>query len=222
MKGEIVSRVVEYISKEIVENADEIEGVMELCFALGVRALTYNRMAPAGGGVRVIEALLPDAEQVERHLGIAERRGPEWGIRVSTAMPIPPCLVSISRYRNIRFGFCSTGSRSPNIVIDAQGNVRSCNLSSEILGNLVDQGWPEIHGAAYLRTFRGKVPEMCRGCHYERSCQGGCKESAFATYGSLTAVEPFVRKGIGLDLHAAGDRRAPGDGPVLPAGPADG
>ena len=33
---------------------------------------------------------------------------------------------------------------------------------------------------------------MCRGCAYERSCQGGCKESAFATFGDHAHPEPLL------------------------------
>ena len=51
-------------------------------------------------------------------------------------MPIPPCLMRLERYRWVKFGFCSTGSHAPNIVIDGKGNVRSCNLSSGVLGNI--------------------------------------------------------------------------------------
>ena len=90
------------------------------------------------------------------------------------------------------FGFCSVGTESPNITVDAMGNVRSCNLSANVLGNIVEQDWASIHADPYLHTFKDQVPEMCRGCRYERSCQGGCKESGFATFGDLTHPEPFV------------------------------
>ena len=46
--------------------------------------------------------------------------------------------------------------------------------------------------AETYRTFKQTVPEICRGCAYERSCQGGCKESAFATFGDHTHPEPLV------------------------------
>ncbi len=178
-------------------NAGELRGVMELCVALGVRAITYNRMSPTGWAIHQLDALLPEVEAVERDLDLAERLGREWGIRVATAMPVLPCLIRITRYRWVKFGLCSTGTHSPNIVIDATGNVRSCNLSSHIMGNLRTQNWPEVHSDPYLHTFREQVPELCRGCAYERSCQGGCKESGFATYGSLSHPEPFLHRALG-------------------------
>ena len=176
----------------MAENWTDFEAVMELCFALGVKAVTYNRMSPTGGAIHHIAQLMPAVEQVEHNLDTAERLGPQWGIRVATAMPVPPCLIRIHRYEWVQFGFCSVGTDSPNIAIDAMGNVRSCNLSANILGNILEQDWPDIHQQAYLNTFKQQVPEMCRGCRYEQSCQGGCKESGFATFGDLRHPEPFL------------------------------
>lgn len=175
------------------ENADAFEEVFELCYALGVQYITYNRMSPTGWAIHHIDRLMPEVEAVERHLDYAERKGPVYGIHVSTAMPIPPCLIRIERYRWVNFGFCSVGTHTPNITVDALGNVRSCNLSSERLGNILEVDWSEIHAQPYLHTFKRQLPEPCVGCAYANSCQGGCKESGFATYGSLTALEPFVR-----------------------------
>lgn len=174
------------------ENADQFEGVLELCYALGVRSISYNRMSPTGGAIHHIARLMPSVEQIEDNLDTAERLGKAYGIAVATAMPIPPCLVRIDRYRWVRFGFCSTGSSAPNIVIDGKGNVRSCNLASGLMGNILEQDWTEIFANPYQRTFKRNVPEMCRGCAYEASCQGGCKESAFATFGDHAHPEPLL------------------------------
>jgi pyrroloquinoline quinone biosynthesis protein E len=174
------------------ENCDAFESVLELCLVLDVKGVSYNRMSPAGGAIHHIARLMPTVEQVEANLDTAERLGEAWQIRVTTAMPIPPCLIRIERYRWLRFGFCSTGSRSPNTVLDAAGNVRSCNLSSTILGNVLRQSFAEIEENPYPHEFRRSVPEMCLGCIHERSCGGGCKEAAFAAFADRTHPEPFV------------------------------
>ncbi len=175
------------------QNWMDFQEVFELSHLLGVKAISYNRMSPTGGAVHQIKRLLPEVEHVEANLETANRLGKKWNIQVGTAMPIPPCLIRLERYDWVQFGFCSTGSRSPNITIDPKGNVRSCNLSSHLLGNIVEQDWPEIMKSIekYQGDFKKSVPEICKGCAYEESCQGGCKESAFATFGELTHPEPF-------------------------------
>ncbi|MCO4764454.1 MAG: radical SAM protein [Myxococcales bacterium] len=173
-------------------NWQDFEAVMELCYALGVRHITYNRMAPAGGAIHNIARLLPEATHIEHNLATAQRLGPKYSMGVATAMPIPPCLIRIERYPHVRFGFCSTGSHSPNIAIDANGNVRSCNLSAHLMGNILTDDWAKIHSDRYLHDFKKQVPDMCKGCAWEAGCQGGCKESGFAMFGDLSTPEPLL------------------------------
>jgi pyrroloquinoline quinone biosynthesis protein E len=174
------------------ENAHAFEDVIELSAALGASHISYNRMSPTGGAVHQVARLMPTVEQLEANLASAQRLGPALRLKVGTAMPIPPCLVRTERYPWVDFGYCSTGSDSPNLVVDSRGQVRSCNLASGILGNFLDQDWEQIRTTTYPQTFVRDVPTMCKGCVYERSCQGGCKESAFAVFGDSSHPEPLL------------------------------
>lgn len=173
-------------------NRGELSAVVELCVALGIPQLVYNRMSPSGGAIHHIGRLMPTPEQLDEDLEILETLARSYGIAAATAMPIPPCLVRVESFEWVQFGFCSTGTSSPNIVVDGAGDVRSCNLAHGVLGNLVDQDWAEIFANPYPRDFKKNLPEMCKGCTYASSCQGGCKESAFATFGDATHPEPLV------------------------------
>ncbi len=173
-------------------NAGELPAVLELLFALHVEAISYNRMSAAGLGVHRIAALLPSPEQLEADLQTCETTARRWGIKVSTAMPIPPCVVRHERYPWVRFGFCSSGLGQYNLVCDLEGQLRSCNLSHRVLGSLLERGLDELTRAEYLETFRGALPAMCSGCPHARGCAGGCKESAYAAFGSLEAPDPLV------------------------------
>jgi pyrroloquinoline quinone biosynthesis protein E len=180
----------------MAENEGELPRVLELCAVLGIRHLSYNRMSPTGGAVHHVERLLPSIEAIEADLQTLETLGRAWGIQASTAMPIPPCLVRWERTPWVRFGTCSTGSSSPNLVLDGKGNVRSCNLSSTVLGNLVTQDWSDFWPAPYVEQFPAILPEVCRGCAHATTCQGGCKESAFATTGSHALPEPLLARAL--------------------------
>ena len=177
-------------------NCEELAEVMELCLALGVNTLAYNRMSPAGAATVQVADLVPTVEQVEANLRTADALGRKWNIRVATAMPIPPCLIRLERYRWVEYGFCSTGTHSPNLVVDPCGDLRPCNLSSTVLGNVVTRDWRRLMKHRYLKRFNRALPEVCRGCTHDKTCRGGCKESALATYGSLEAPEPFLQKAL--------------------------
>lgn len=187
------------------ENWRDLPEVLELCLVLGIDTLSYNRMSPAGGAIQHVRELMPSVRQVESNLDTAEHLGRRWKIQVTTAMPILPCLIRIARYRWVKFGFCSVGTPSPNPVVDPLGNVRSCNLSSHIMGNLVQRPWREVMRDPHPRSLAGATPKICRGCAHEASCKGGCKESALATFGAADHPEPL--------LHLALERR-----PAAPEG----
>ncbi|HMV67903.1 MAG TPA: radical SAM protein [Myxococcota bacterium] len=176
----------------MAENAGQLTRVLDLCAALGVRHLSYNRMSPTGGAVHHVARLMPTPEQIEADLEVCEVQARRLGIRVGTAMPIPPCIVRTERYPWVTFGGCSTGTDAPNLVVDVLGNVRSCNLSDTVLGNLVDDDWETIMANPYPDRFRATLPETCRGCAFQRSCVGGCKESSHAVFGEVGHLDPLV------------------------------
>lgn len=176
------------------ETASDFEGVLELCYALGVRSLAYNRMAPNGGSARLYQQLLPSVEQVVDNLTAAQKFGPRYQLRIATGMPIPPCLIDHARFPWVQFGSCSVGGPTPNVTLDPLGNLRSCNLSGHLLGNLRSRDWDQIYPGSYVRDFHRRVPEPCRRCEHRERCQGGCKESAFAVFGDLAHAEPFLHR----------------------------
>jgi radical SAM protein with 4Fe4S-binding SPASM domain len=174
------------------QSCDGFEEVLELCLALDIRSLAYNRFAPAGRAADGFAELMPSVEQVEANLEAAERLGPSWQIRVATAMPIPPCLIRIERFKWVRFGFCSTGTASPNVVVDPHGDVRSCNLASHVMGNLLEKSWAAVLRDGHPRQLFRRLHPLCRGCIHEQTCRGGCRESALACYGCEEAADPFI------------------------------
>jgi len=176
----------------MAENQGQFEAVLEICAALGVRDLSYNRMSPTGGAVHHVARLMPTVEGIEADLEVAQRRGQELGVRVGTAMPVPPCLVRTERYPWVRFGYCSTGTHAPNLVVDVLGNVRSCNLSDQVLGNLLTEDWDAIMAHPYPKRFRKELPSECAVCPYRSSCTGGCKESSYAVFGECSHLDPLV------------------------------
>ena len=184
------------------ENAGQLRLVLDLCAALGVRSLSYNRMSPSGGAIHHVARLMPTPEQIEADLEVCETHARRLGIRVGTAMPVPPCIVRTDRYPWVSFGGCSTGTSAPNLVLDVQGNVRSCNLSDTVLGNLISQEWDEIMAHPYPQTFRAALPDICKGCAYQRSCVGGCKESSHAVFGEVAHADPLVWLATGGDRAA--------------------
>lgn len=166
--------------------------VLELAMALGARRVAFNRASPAGCGAEAPADVMPTAAQVAEALRVGDWAAARYGLRISTAMPIPRCVIDPARYPNIRFTTCSAGSDSPNPVVGPTGEVRLCNLSSEVLADLRRDPWSKVAAAPYRRRFRRAVPAPCRSCRERERCGFGCREAARACHGDPSALDPFV------------------------------
>lgn len=75
------------------------------------------------------------------------------------------------------------------------GNVRVCNHSPVILGNIKHDRFTDLYyNHPYVHRFRETWPAECANCDSELKelCGGGCKAAAEQCYGTLERVDPFV------------------------------
>jgi len=174
------------------KNIEHLGETIRLAFAFGTRGLMLNRFNPGGRGRLHLEELLPTVEQVCTALETAEAASMEFGLPISCSIPIQPCLIDIHRFPHLGFGFCAAGSQRAYYTLDPLGNLRPCNHTDLILGNLFDESFADLIALGRMSSFTCAIPAFCAGCASQVECQGGCKASAQVCYGSLTAEEPFL------------------------------
>jgi radical SAM protein with 4Fe4S-binding SPASM domain len=174
-------------------NLGDLYPVIKLAFAFGARGLMLNRFNPGGRGRENLDELLPTVEQVEEALRIANDAVAEFGFPISCSIPIQPCLIDTRAYPNLNFGFCAAGTERAYYTLDPLGNLRPCNHTSTILGNLFDESFADLTAPERMAPFVEAVPSLCAPCALKTTCQGGCKAAAQVCYGSLCAEEPFLR-----------------------------
>ncbi len=174
-------------------NIDHAYETMKLAFAFGASAVMFNRFNPGGRGRDNLDLLLPSAEQVRRALGEAERASVDFGLPVSCSIPIQPCLIDTRAFPHIGFGYCAAGGSRAYYALDPLGNLRPCNHTPMILGNLFEESFADLVDPKRLSAFIAPIPVFCAGCGRRSECQGGCKAAAQVCYGALDAEEPFLR-----------------------------
>jgi radical SAM protein with 4Fe4S-binding SPASM domain len=177
-------------------NWDRFGEVLELAAALGVRRIAFNRASPAGCGSLQPSDVMPTVAQVTAALEIGEWAAGRHGLEITTAMPIPPCVVDPSRFPHVRFTACSSGSDTPNPVVGPTGEVRMCNLSAEVVADLRRDPWSKVERSDYRRRLRQALPAECRECARRTRCGFGCREAARACRGTLDLLDPFVAQAI--------------------------
>jgi pyrroloquinoline quinone biosynthesis protein E len=172
--------------------ADAAE-VMKLAFAFGAKAVMFNRFNPGGRGRANLDMLLPSAEEVRRALAAVDSAAAQYGLPVSCSIPIQPCLVDTRTYPHIGFAYCAAGGERAYYALDPMGNVRPCNHTPTILGNLFEESFAGMIRPERMRKFTEAIPAFCAACGKRSECQGGCRASAQVCYGSLTVEDPFLK-----------------------------
>jgi radical SAM protein with 4Fe4S-binding SPASM domain len=173
-------------------NIEHWKETLELGIALGARSFLFNRYNAGGECHGRPEDLMPSVEQVREGLRISEEYSERYGVGIGASIAIPPCLIDPKDYPHVGFGFCAAGTERAYYTIDPVGNVRPCNHTPTIIGNLFDTSLREMVQSEELAAFRRARPDFCGGCKIEDECLGGCKAAAQVCYGSLTACEPFL------------------------------
>jgi radical SAM protein with 4Fe4S-binding SPASM domain len=175
-------------------NVSDLYPVIKLAFAFGARGLMLNRFNPGGRGRENLAELLPTVDQVREALEVADDAVAEFGFPISCSIPIQPCLIDTHSYSNLSFGFCAAGTERAYYTLDPLGNLRPCNHTSTILGNLLQESFADLTAPDRMAPFVEAVPPLCAPCALKATCQGGCKAAAQVCYGSLCAEEPFLHQ----------------------------
>jgi len=164
----------------------------EMAFALGADGIMLNRFNPGGEGARHLDELQVSPEALTAVLDEAEQMSADFDLPISCSIAMPPCLFDTSRYERLGFGFCAAGTERAYYTLDPLGNVRPCNHSTLILGNILEQTFQEMDASAAMRDFFAARPEFCGDCALEMECLGGCKAAAEVCCGSAWKMDPFL------------------------------
>lgn len=178
-------------------NLPHIHETFRLAFALGAQSIMLNRINPGGLGLAHPELWLTVAEY-EQALDDAEAAAREFGLWVATSIPTQPCIIDYTEkgYKRLATGFCAAGKADAYLALDALGNLRACNHSPEVLGNIFKTSFKKMVKGEAMKRFYAALPEICQGCIRAVECQGGCKASAWVAFGSPSEPDPFLKQAV--------------------------
>ena len=165
----------------------------ELALALGADGIMFNRFNPGGTGRENIELLQATPEQLIAALEIAQELSKQYELPIGCSIAMPPCLFPVDRFPQLSFGFCAAGTERAYYTLDPLGNVRPCNHSPTILGNIREQGFWELADSPAATDFVTARPGFCDDCKLAQQCRGGCKAAAQACFGSPWQCDPFLK-----------------------------
>ena len=164
----------------------------ELAIALGADGIMFNRFNPGGQGRANVEALQAAPAELSAALDEAQAITEQYKLPISCSIAMPPCLFDHDRWPGLGFGFCAAGTERAYYTLDPVGNVRPCNHSTLILGNIGEVDFADMVESADMQDFKTARPTICSGCSVEETCLGGCKAAAEVCCGSTREADPFL------------------------------
>lgn len=179
------------------KNIGTIKETMEFAISLGADSFMFNRFNVGGEGIKLAKELIPNLLHLKMALEIVNRLSNQYNIPVYSTIPVHPCLIDISPYNRLGYGFCNAGGDQANVyAIDGEGNIRPCTHTKTVLGNILKQPLEKILQNPENRKFRQIHPKICDGCPWVKQCMGGCKAAAEVCFGDICAEEPFLKNNI--------------------------
>lgn len=176
----------------VKSNVNRVKETMKISIALDADSILANRFNVGGEGIKYKDKLAPSPQELDKAYSEIDSLAEEYEIRVNSGIPVPRCIMDTSRYKQINFFNCPRGGDYSYYAIDPAGNVRPCNHSSLILGNLLHLKTTEIINSKKVIDYFQACPEECNGCHLENECKGGCRAAAEVYYGEFKKLDPFV------------------------------
>lgn len=161
-------------------NYDCIQDIATLAQSLGAQRAVFNRyiglpMPDLEPAEWQLEQAISDIEALRRSVVSGGRPAVKYG------NCIPQCFAPSS----------STGCWAgvAYCTIDPWGNLRPCNHSPTIAGNILEEPIEAIWHNKIMNRWRARLLEQCQDCSALETCHGGCRALA-----EIRGTDPLIRQ----------------------------
>lgn len=170
-------------------NYYELFRTISLGLINGASSVLINRFLPGGRGLLYKDELILNRAQLNGMLDMADEvltLSNRYGF-VGTEMPL--CAIdALKKHKHLRYGTKCAAAKD-FFVIDPAGQVRTCNHSPRVVGNIFNQDI--IEDKEYWNIFANSNyhPAICQSCKSINMCDCGCREVANILRYSPSAVD---------------------------------
>lgn len=174
-------------------NIPGITATLELIRSCGIRTVMVNRFNIGGQGIKNAAELVPSKEELHAaFLAVEDFAGKNADMRFVSGVCTPLCLVKTSAFPHIRFTTCSTDLSKRPVTVNYNGDVRFCNHSPKVLGNIFERPIEDILNDGSVREWYSAVPEKCADCPLLARCAGGCRAASEQVFGTFAHEDPIL------------------------------
>ncbi len=180
----------------IVLTRHNIEGVartLDFIAGLGVRRVMVNRYNIGGRGVAEPLSVSASREELRTAFGQIDNIAAKGDLTITSNVCTPHCVLDPADYPHIGFGNCSPDMSRRPLTLDMDGNIRLCNHSPVVAGNIFETPLDDILCSSYALGWGEIVPRFCSACEAWERCLGGCRAASEQCGQGLSSPDPLVR-----------------------------
>lgn len=174
-------------------NVKEIDKTLEFIYnELGVSRIMLNRYNIGGYGCNEIEELVPNMEELQEAFRLSQEFAIKNKVKLYSLVCTPYCVLNPEQYSEIKFSNCSFENLNRRYTLTRDGNIRYCNHSPEILGNIYKNSIKTILKSELLKKWSKIEPIFCSKCDKKKLCQYGCRAASQQVGTGLEKEDPII------------------------------
>jgi len=178
------------------KNHQLIEETLSFFNSLGLKRIMMNRYNIGGSGIANADKLMISKAELNETFFKANKLSKELGLKITSNVCTPFCLVNPKDYDNIGFGACSKNTLLRPITLNIEGDIRLCNHSPIVAGNIFKNNIETIIKSGYAESWLTIKPDYCSTCLIYEKCRGGCRAASEQLGLPLSEVDPVLTLGL--------------------------
>ena len=173
-------------------NYGSIESTMRMYAEMGCHYIMVNRFNIGGLGKVYTDELTLTHDELRNAFRRVDTMAAELKMTIHSGVCSPMCLLDPEEYPHIMFTNCSTDLSRRPLTVNYRGDVRFCNHSPRVLGNIYSESLRSIIERSASDGYFDSVPESCAGCKLWQRCKGGCRAASEQMYGTFDRIDPVM------------------------------
>lgn len=173
-------------------NYKDIDKTLEFINDLGIQRIMLNRFNIGGQGIIEKDKIHISKAALNEAFRKASTTGKKLNLRLTSNVCTPLCVVDPRDFPNIRFSTCSPDVKRRPLTIDIWGDLRFCNHSPTVLGNIFHDNLEQMLSSEKALLWSKTVPEFCSSCDLYSNCMAGCRAASEQLNQSLNSPDPIV------------------------------
>ncbi|MCB1194300.1 MAG: radical SAM protein [Leptospiraceae bacterium] len=172
-------------------NINTLEDTLKEIKEMGIRNVLVNRFDPGGTGLKNIDKLELCPIQLNEAYSLLNEFV-SLDFLIHSGINTPHCLLNRKKYPKILFGGCKIWEGKGPTTVDVDGNLRLCNQSQHIIGNIHKQSLSDIESHPIFQDWQTSIPEECKECDFFGECRAGCRAAGEQMGLSVYKPDPYM------------------------------